>query len=125
MYPIFTRYLYNICPILYWPISIWYLYDTYMICTRYYTTRYMCNMCTIFIIYITEFLHKRYRYLVPDMCVIAAYRVHIIYISYAYRVPDRYPIASILTCVSALTNPFFTLSLSLFLSLNPFFLNLN
>ncbi len=98
MYPIFTRYLYNMCLILYWPISIWYLYDMYKICARYYTTRYMCNMCTISIIYITELLHKHYRYQVPDMCVIVAYRIHIIYISYIYLVPDMQPIASILTC---------------------------
>jgi hypothetical protein len=98
MYPIFTRYLYNMCPILYWPISIWYLYDMYKICARYYTTRYMCNMCTISIIYITELLHKHYRYQVPDMCVIVAYRIHIIYISYIYLVPDMQLIASILTC---------------------------
>ena len=70
----------------------------YKICARYYTTRYMCNMCTISIIYITELLHKHYRYQVPDMCVIVAYRIHIIYISYIYLVPDMQPIASILTC---------------------------
>src|SRR5205809_6195955 len=69
-----------------------------MICNQYFTTRYMCNMCTISVICITEFTHKQHTYWVPDMCVITKYHTHILHISYTYLAPDIYPITLILTC---------------------------
>ena len=85
-------------------ISIQYFLKIYripnklMVCNWYFTTRYVCNMCMISVICITEFTHKQHTYWVPDMCVITKYHTHILHISYTYLVPDMYPITLILTC---------------------------
>jgi len=96
----------------YYLICAWYLYYVYpifiiiyrvpnksMICYRYFTTWYVCEIITIFILYVTEFLHLYYTYQVPDMRVFVKYRTHILCISHTYLVPDMCPITSILTCV--------------------------
>jgi hypothetical protein len=88
--------MYDIYPIF---IIIYRVPGMFMICDRYFTTRYMCNMCTIIVGCITVFPHLYYTYQVPDMCEISKYHTHIIQIFYTYRVPDMYPITLILTSV--------------------------
>lgn len=93
---IFALYLSDI----YYNISCKYrVPDMFMMCYRYFTTQYVCEMIMIFILYVTEFLHLYYTYHVPDMRVFVKYRTHILCISHTYLVPDMYPMLSILTSV--------------------------
>ena len=92
--PICVRYLYYVYPIF---IIIYRVPYKSMICYRYFTARYVCEMLMIFTLYVTDFLHSPYTYRVPDMHAFAKYHTHILYISHTYLVPDMYPITSILT----------------------------
>jgi hypothetical protein len=109
MYPIYSRYLLNIYNI----YNIRYLYDIYTtyiiiyrvpnkstVYDRYLTTRYMCVICTICIVYVTDFPHLYYTYRVTDICIFIEYHTHFMQISCTYQVPDMYPIYHFLTSVS-------------------------